>query len=233
MKRARFISIGLSVLAYLFVNFTVYAEITGVTVLDESYYAAGSIYAGMDTHPIDPPPGWYNYTDPLYAAGSVHYIELLQTPFPDPDTGIETIDIQEFHYEASSFATRGSAVSDCYNGYEASAGGHFTFTTSSLTLSLDSGMSSSVAWGDLIYASINLMDNTIGEVLYRMATTAGSSSDFSSHFEWNPILGHEYCLDFSTGGYGTSSTGLNVNIIPEPATLALFGLGGLLLRRKK
>ena len=45
--------------------------------------------------------------------------------------------------------------------------------------------------------------------------------------------GTTFDIDFNDVGYGLPQTYTCVNVIPEPATLMLVGIGGLLIRRKK
>ena len=42
-----------------------------------------------------------------------------------------------------------------------------------------------------------------------------------------------YTINLLTGGWGDSGYSLTVTVVPEPMTMALLGLGGLFLRRRK
>ncbi len=50
---------------------------------------------------------------------------------------------------------------------------------------------------------------------------------------WAYEVGDTFEIQLLTGTFGSTGEGLVVTVIPEPMTIALLGLGGLFLRRRK
>ena len=133
-------------------------------------------------------------------------------------------------------------ASASFDAFEASAYATGTVDFTPLTESLSLIIFRDALMPDEITGSVSLKDKTTDELLY--ASWIDEEEQFyEATFSWIPIMSHEYTLDFSIGvakgpSFGevyrsSKSVNLNMQIVPEPATMCLLGLGGLLLRRKR
>ena len=71
-----------------------------------------------------------------------------------------------------------------------------------------------------------------GQVLYDFTLTAGAKNNTITIDSFAGMSGGPPLYTTHNGGDVVAST-LTLNIVPEPATIVLLGLGGLLLRRRR